>query len=375
MIIGVNTRLLLKGRLEGIGYFAQQTLLRMVVNHPQDTFVFFFDRPYDDSFVFSSNVVPVIVPCPARHPLLWSIYFDYLLPIYCRKYKIEKFFSPENYIPKLKDIPIVCTIHDINFFHNDKYIGNNSHQRYFMTHFPRNARKCERIVTVSEYSKKDIAENFDIPKEKIDVVYNAANNVYRPQTEEINLRTKMQYTGGKDYFYFVGAIHKRKNLVNIFLAFDEFKRQTQSDVKLLIIGAKKWWQGEIEDTYSSMQFKDEVIFTGRLETRNVALIASAALSLVFPSLFEGFGIPVVEAFAVRTAVITSNTTSLLEIAGQAALLVNPYSVEEIAEAMKKLYENEPLRKQLQEKAYQRQKLFSWDDSSEKLWNIISKLNN
>lgn len=370
MTIGVNTRLLLGGRLEGIGYFTQQLLMRMCANHPEDKFVLFFDRKYDAQFIFADNIIPVVIPCPTRHPLLWKIYFDYLLPFYCKKYKIDVFFSPENYIPKLKNIPIICTVHDLNFFHSDKYIGNSTHQRYFMRYFPLNARKSTKVITVSEFSKNDIVENFCIPADKIEVVYNAANNVYKPQSKEINLRTKTKYTLGKDYFYFVGAIHKRKNLTNIFLAFDEFKRQSASDIKFVVIGAKKWWKGEIEDTYNNMQFKEDVIFTNRLEAKDVALISSAALALVFPSLFEGFGIPVVEAFAANTPVITSNTTALPEVVADAAILVNPYSIDEIAKAMKDIYENTELRSSLIEKGLERNKLFSWDKSSEKLWTII-----
>ncbi len=373
MIIGVNARLLLKGKLEGIGYFTQQILQRMTKNHSEDTFVLFFDRKFDESFVFAKNVVPVVIPCPTRHPLLWKLYFDYLLPIYVKWYKIDVFFSPENYIPKVKNLPIVCTIHDINFFHNDKYIGSNSHQKYFMRYFPLNAQRSDRIITVSNYSKKDIVENFSIDESKIDVVYNAANSIFSPQSKEINQRTKAQYTFGKDYFYFVGAIHKRKNLVNLFLAYDEFKRRTNSDVKLVVVGNKKWWQGEIEDTYNDMQYKDDVVFTGRLDAREVSYIASASLGLVFPSLFEGFGIPVVEAFATQTPVLTSNTTALDEVAGDAALKVNPYSVEEITNGMIKIYEDADFCQSLIAKGIERNKAFSWENSSEKLWNILHKL--
>ncbi len=373
MIIGVNTRLLIKNKLEGIGYFELQILMCMTNNNPKDIFVFFFDRKYDKSFVFSKNIIPVVIPLPTRHPLLWKVYFDYLLPFYCKKYKVDVFFSPENYIPRINTIPIICTIHDINFFHNNKYIGNKSHQRYFMHYFPLNAKKSEKIITVSEYSKKDIAESFGIEKEKIEVVYNAPNEVYVKQNEEVNLRTKMQYTNGKDYFYFVGAIHKRKNLTNIFLAFDEFKRKSGSDTKLVIVGAKKWWQGEIEDTYNNIEYKDDIVFVGRKEASDVALIASAAIGLVFPSLFEGFGIPIVEAMAAHTPVITSNTTSLPEVAGDSAIIVNPYSVEEICMAMYQLYENKQLRQELIEKGEKRLKLFSWEKSSEKIWQIIQQL--
>lgn len=365
--------MLLSGKLEGIGYFQYQILQRMCKRHPEDKFIFFFDRKYSPEFVFSDNIIPVTVPLPARHPLLWKIYFDYLLPLYCKKYHIDVFFSPENYIPVLKHTPVVCTIHDLNFYHNDKYIGSNSHQRYFMKYFPLNARKSDKIITVSNFSKNDIIESFVAESDKIEVVYNAANKVYQPQSEDKNRVTRTKYTGGKDYFYFVGAIHKRKNLVNIFLAFDEFKKKTGSDVKLVIIGGKKWWHGEIEDTYNNIQYKDDVVFTDRLEAKQVALIASASCGLLFPSLFEGFGIPVVEAFACGVPVITSNTTSLPEVAQDAALLVNPYSVEDIAEAMGRIYTDRDLCKQLIEKGFQRNKYFDWDNSAEKLWNIIKSV--
>ena len=185
--IGVNTRLLLKGKLEGIGYFQQQILFRMVKSHPQDEFVFFFDRKYDTDFVFAKNVIPVVIPLPARHPLLWVLYFDYLLPLYIKKYKIDIFFSPENYIPGNCKIPTVCTIHDLNFYHNGKYIGDNWHQRYFMKYFPLNARKSDKIITVSNFSKDDISSSFGIDKSDIEVVYNASNPVYSPKPEAINI--------------------------------------------------------------------------------------------------------------------------------------------------------------------------------------------
>ncbi|MBQ7985618.1 MAG: glycosyltransferase family 4 protein [Bacteroidales bacterium] len=375
MRIGVNTRLLIKGRLEGIGYFEQQLLKRLCVSHPNDTFIFFFDRKYDREFVFADNVIPVVLPLQSRHPVLWKIYFDFLLPVYCKQYKIDVFFSPENYIPHLKHIPIICTVHDLNFFHNDKYIGSNAHQRYFMHYFPMFAKKSDKVVTVSNFSKQDICESFSLPQDKVEVVYNAANNVYKPYDEKTNSLTRLKYASGNEYFYFVGAIHKRKNLTNIFLAFDRFKHLSRSDVKLIVIGNKKWRQGEMEDTYNNMQYRKDVIFTGRLEAKEVSLVASASLGLVFPSLFEGFGIPVVEAFACGTPVITSNVTSLPEVAGGAALTVNPYDVNAIADAMLSIYMNEDLRHTLSEKGLQRSKDFNWNDSADKLWNIITSVMN
>lgn len=378
MRIGVNTRLLLEGKLEGIGYFEEQLLQRITKEHKDDEFVFFFDRRYSKKFVFSSNVKPVVIALPTRLPILWKIYFDYLLPIYCKIYKIDVFFSPENYIPKIKSIPIISTVHDLNFIHNLNYIGNKSHRKYFVKYFPKFIKRSDEIITVSNFSKNDIislSKELKVDKEelsnKIDVVYNAANTIYQPQTAETNNQTKQKYSEGKDYFYFVGAIHKRKNLTNLFNAFDSFKDKTQSDVKLIIIGNKKWWHGEIEDSYNQMRHKDDVVFTGRLDAQQVCLIASASIGLVFVSLFEGFGIPIVEAFQTKTPVITSNTTSMPEVADKAAIIVNPYDVNQISDAMISLYSNKELRENLINQAIERNKYFSWEKSSNKLWTIIN----
>ncbi|MBR1769061.1 MAG: glycosyltransferase family 4 protein [Bacteroidales bacterium] len=372
MRIGVNTRLLLSGKLEGIGYFAYQVLQRITTRHKDIEFVFFFDRKYDKDFVFSDNVKPVVIPLQARHPYLWKIYFDYLLPLYCKMYKIDLFFSPENYLPKAKSLPMICTIHDLNFIHDNSFIGNGLHQKYFMKYFPVNAKNAVHIATVSSFSKEDIVSSLKINPDKITVVY-ADGNACDADVSQYDLQTiRDTYAFGKEYFYFVGAISKRKNLVGIFKAFDLFKEKENSEVKLVIVGNKKWWQGEIEDTYKAMKYKDDVIFTGRISRTEIQKISAASLALVFPSFFEGFGMPVLEAFRSETAVITSDVTSLPEIAGDAALMVKPQDTEAIAEAMQSLYKDRELRKKLIEKGKQRAEFFSWDKTSELTWNIIEK---
>lgn len=372
MRIGVNTRLLLKGKLEGIGYFTFRVLESICKKHRDVEFVFFFDRPYDKEFVFSDNIKPVLIPLPARHPLLWQIYFDLLLPVYCRLYGVDLFFSPENYLPKISSIPTICTIHDINFAHDNSFIGDGSHQRYFLKYFPLNARKASAIATVSQYSKQDIAKTWNIDPDKISVVYCAAN-VFEEDSKEYNENeVKEKYSRGKDYFYFVGAISQRKNLQGVFRAFDLFKDCSLSETKLIVIGNKKWWSSSLEEAYCSMRHKDDVVFTGRLSSQEIAHISKASLALVFPSFFEGFGMPVVEAFHYRTAVITSDRTSLPEIAQGAAVLTDPYNIESVAKAMITIYNDKSLREKLIEKGTQRATFFTWDKTADRLWTIIER---
>lgn len=375
MRIAVNTRLLLANKLDGIGYFTYKLLENMCKNHPQDEFIFFFDRPFDKEFIFSENVIPVVIPCQTRHPLLWRLYFQYLIPKYLKKYKADLFFSPDGFIPKNINIPIINTIHDLNYVHQPKYIENPSHRRYLLKEFPVFARKSDLLITVSEFSKRDIIELYDIHHNKIEVVFNAANEAYYPLEEEEKTRYKNSLTQGRDYFYFVGSIHKRKNLGNLFKAFDLFKEETKSDVMLIIVGEKRDWEGELEGIFKKMKHKKDVILTGRLDAKEINKVSNSALALAFVSQFEGFGIPIVEAFAAGCPVITSNTTSMPEVAGDAAIYCDPFLVASIAEAMEKIYTQPSLINKLRDKGFEQNKKFSWEKSSERLWNSIEKTMN
>ncbi|MDD4544516.1 MAG: glycosyltransferase family 1 protein [Bacteroidales bacterium] len=375
MRIAVNTRLLLANKLDGIGYFTYKLLENMCKNHPQDEFIFFFDRPFDKEFIFSENVIPVVIPCQTRHPLLWRLYFQYLIPKYLKKYKADLFFSPDGFIPKNINIPIINTIHDLNYVHQPQYIENPSHRRYLLKEFPVFARKSDLLITVSEFSKRDIIELYDIHHNKIEVVFNAANEAYYPLEEEEKTRYKNSLTQGRDYFYFVGSIHKRKNLGNLFKAFDLFKEETKSDVMLIIVGEKRDWEGELEGIFKKMKHKKDVILTGRLDAKEINKVSNSALALAFVSQFEGFGIPIVEAFAAGCPVITSNTTSMPEVAGDAAIYCDPFLVASIAEAMEKIYTQPSLINKLRDKGFEQNKKFSWEKSSERLWNSIEKTMN
>ena len=151
-----------------------------------------------------------------------------------------------------------------------------------------------------------------------------------------------------------------------------FKNQTGSDVKLIIVGSRFYWSGPIKEAYDNMKYKDEVIFTGHLPTEELRNILSSSLALTYISLFEGFGIPLVEAMNSETAILTSNKTCLPEIAKDAAVFVNPLSDSDIAQGMRRLSENPELRKQLIENGKKRREDFSWDKTAEKLWAAIEK---
>ena len=374
MKIAVNTRLLLKDRLEGIGWFTHECLSRIVRQHPEHQFYFLFDRAYDESFVYAPNVTPVVVHPQARHPYLWYLFFECWVPCALRRIRPDLFLSTDGWIPtRMKDIPIVDVIHDLNFVHHPDFIEKRAVKRYYDRFFPQFARRADRLATVSEFTRQDIHQQYGVPLEKIDVVYNGSNELYRPLSAEEQQAVKAEFSQGCDFFLFVGLIHKRKNLANIFRAFDAFKEQQASDAKLVVVGDKKWWQGEIEDTYLAMKHQDDVIMLGRQKIEVLQKLYGTARALVYTSLFEGFGIPIVEAFNAETAVITSDVTSMPEVAGDAAALVDPHSVSQITEAMSRLWNDDGYRDELIAHGREQRKLFSWQQTADRLWQTVESV--
>lgn len=369
MIIVVNTRLLIKNKLEGIGWFTYETLSRITQNHPEHTFYFLFDRPYHPDFVFGPNVTPIVLSPPARHPILFYIWFEISVSRFLRKTTPDLFLSPDGYLSLSTKTKSLAVIHDINFEHYPKDFPwiIEKYYRYF---FPRFARKADRIVTVSEFSKQDIVNQYGIKPSKIDVTYNGFNTSFKPQSEETNQQTRAKYSNGNPYFVFVGALLPRKNLRNLFFAFEQFKQNTNCNTQLVIVGEKKWWTASIEEAYKTISDKKSVIFTGRLQPTELNKVLSASIALTYVSYFEGFGIPILEAFCCGTAVITANITSMPEVAGDSALLVDPFSVAEIAEAMEKLAQNKTLRTTLIESSKLQLEKFSWNRTSNLLWKSI-----
>ncbi len=371
MNIAVNTRLLLKGRLDGTGWFTFETLKRIAMAHPRHRFMFFFDRPYSRDFIFSGNVEPFILPPQSRHPVLWYLWFEHSLPKILKSTGADIFVSPDGYLSLSSDIPSLAILHDINFMHRPDFhpFFTRIYYRHF---FPKFASKASRIATVSEYSRNDISNTFGIPSEEIDVVYNGASELYTPLSGEEKVEAKKQYAGGKDYFIFAGSFHKRKNVAGLLDAYECFKRETGKDIKLVLVGEKMHGYPLMEKTLERLTFRKDIIFTGRMEPVDLRKVYGAAIALVYIPFFEGFGIPVLESMCCDTPVIASNRTSLPEVAGDAALLVDPGNIRSVVEGMIRVSSDESLRRSLVEKGRVRRKLFSWDITAALLWKSIEK---
>lgn len=371
MKIAVNTRLLLKGKMDGIGWFIFEHFSRICRQHPEHEFHFLFDRPYASDFIFADNIIPHVLGPQARHPVLFHIWYNISVPRILKKIKADIFISPDMMCSLRTNVPQLIVLHDLNFEHYPKDLPQLV-SWYLRKYSPQFAKKAKGIVTVSQYSKRDIMSNYGINSNKIDVVYNGVGQQYGAISDTDQKLTREKYAAGEPYFVFVSSIHPRKNLQRLLPAFDQFKERTGSGVKLVVVGHKFWKFKELEAVFDGMQYKSDVLFTGRLQQKELNAVVASALASVYISYFEGFGLPILEAWKCGVPVITSSASALPEIAGDAALLVDPFSIEEICAALTRIWNEPTLRNTLITKGHQRLVDFSWSKASKELWEVINK---
>ena len=369
MTIAINCWILRNKKLDGIGYFTVNTVANLIRQHPEIQFQILCDKKFTEDYFDFPNVTKHKIFPALRHPVLYVIYMELVLPFFLRKHKPDLMVSMDSFLSLLSGCKQIPVIYDINFEHKPEDIAlkNRIYYRFFTKRF---AKKAKRIATISEYSKRDIADFYKIDTTLIDNVSCGINSNFSPLSNEEIIAVRDKWSKGKPYFFFVGSMHPRKNIKRLIDGFNLFKERTQSDFKLVLAGSLLWQKTDIEDSYINSQYKDDIIFTGRLSDADLQKVLGAAYALSFVPIFEGFGLPIVEAFQSGVPVICSNVTSMPEVAGDAALMVDPFNIDSIANGMNKLADNNELRNELIDKGHQQKMLFSWSRTAELLWDCI-----
>ncbi len=371
MVIAVNTRFLLADYLEGYGNFIYETFQRITSQHPEHEFIFIFDRPYDKRFVFNKNVKAVVAGPAARHPLLWKLWYDIKIPGVLKKYKADVFVSCDGFCSLGTKVPQCLVVHDLAFLHYPSAV-KKSHLLFYKRYTPKFLSKAISIATVSQFSKQDIIEQYAIDPSKIDVVFNGVKEIFKPASDEVKAATKNKYTDGKEYFVYAGSIHPRKNLITLLKAFSVFKKRQQTNMKLVLTGRLAWKYESFTEALKSYKYRNDVVMTGYVEETELVPLIGAAYGMGYPSLFEGFGVPVLEAMKCEVPVITSANSAMQEIAKEAALYAEPDSHTAIANKMMLLYKDENLRKELIQKGKEVAQQYTWDKTADLLWQSILK---
>ena len=269
---------------------------------------------------------------------------------------------------------VIVTIHDLSIFAfpqhhteaNYQFVNRNVHQA---------ARRASFIIAVSESTKKEIMRFFHVPEEKIAVVYEAAGEIFcnTKFSDDCLIRMKKKYKINKRYFLSVGSIEPRKNLASALIAFKALLEIRRIDYQFVIAGGKGWKNESFYQLLKKLNIDDYLVFTGYVPEEDLPALYQGAEVFVYPSFYEGFGLPVLEAMASGTPVITSNTSSLPEVAGNAALLVNPTEIFDLYEAMEALVTNPSLREELKGKGLEQSKKFTWEKTARQTLEIYEKV--
>lgn len=369
MRIAINAIFLQNNPSEGYGHYITEVLKRLIQLHPDDEFILLYDRPWLKNIFTATNVTEVLVPPSARHPLGFTFWYDVKAPLALRKRKPDVWLQPYGFCSLTSRVPQVLMIHDLAFLHHPQYISWY-HRLYYRWLTPAFARKARSIITVSAFSKQDIMQHYRIPESKIRVIPGAARYGFMPLDWEARQAVKDGYADGREYFLFVGGIHPRKNLFHLLKAFSQFKKWQHSSMKLLVAGRKAWHSDDLLEKLNTYKYREDVVLLGYLPDDQLQRVTAAAYALVYPSWFEGFGLPILEAMQSGTPVICSNTSSMPEVAGDAALLIDPADTDAIAKEMLNLYRNEGIRNALIEKGHQRAAGFSWDTTTQQVYQAL-----
>ncbi|MFT5874315.1 MAG: glycosyltransferase involved in cell wall biosynthesis [Clostridium sp.] len=287
-------------------------------------------------------------------------FFDYIVP------------------PKIEG-KVITTIHDMTYTIYPEMVEEKTMKR-IKKGIEYSVKRADKIITVSESSKKDIVEFLGVDEKKIEVVYNGVEyeRFSASYTKEQQFTVKNKYSIPEKYILYMGTLEPRKNIESIISAFSKLivnNNIYSEEIKLVIAGKKGWLYESIFKLVQKLSLENKVVFTDYIEEEDKPLIYNMASIFIFPSIYEGFGIPVIEAMASSVPVITSTTSSLPEVAGDAAILVNPKDIDSMAKAMKQVLEDKDIRQSMIEKGHTQAKKFNWENSAEKLLSIYTDLCN
>ena len=370
MRIAVNTRHLLTDRLEGVGIVTDEVMKRITASHPDDQFFYYFDRPFDKRFIHGENVVGKSYPPVTRLPILIRYWLNHPVRKHAVKEKANVFFSPDGFIPLGMGIPKVSMVHDVAYLRYPEHLQPRI-RAFYKKWMPRYLAYTDHIITVSEFSKSELIAGYNIHPDKISVVHNGVTETYKPLNNEQKRFMRERYAKGHPFFLYLGAIHPRKNVLTLVRAFEKFKSDHPSDHQLVLAGRASWHTEDVFKSISQSPCKASIHLPGYIPTAEATMLVGSAEAMIYPSLYEGFGLPLVEAMSCGVPVICSNVSSLPEVAGNAALLFQPHDIIELAHQMMRISREDALRNELIGLGHERTSHFSWDKAARNIYEILS----
>ena len=373
MKIGIEAQRLFRPHKHGMDIVALELIRALQIIDTQNEY-FIFVKPDEDRSCLFETPNFHIVEVSGFNYIFWE---QIMLPIYVQKYGIEVLHCTSNTAPLFLSVPLLLTLHDVIFMEKMMEKNTSSNYQKFGNIYrkwlvPKIIRKCEKIVTISEVEKLNIIKTLGLSNDSITVVHNGVSGRFGVKaSNEMIAQLRSQWNLDADFFLFLGNVEPRKNVFNTVSAFALFAEKN-AQVKLVITGLNSSFIEDILLKIGKGGLLNRFVITGFVSEKVLHTLYSEAKVFLYPSLREGFGLPILEAMAFGIPVVTSNISSMPEVAGEAAFLVNPFSVEEIMLGMKTAYENESLRKIKIDLGYSRLKMFTWQNTAEQMINLYAK---
>lgn len=369
MIVGIDGNEANQARRVGIGEYAYQLLeaFSKLLQAQTIARVYLKTPPISD-LPFASETFKYRVIGPKRFWTQIALPFD----LYFHRPRPNVFFTPTHYAPRFSPVPVAISLMDVSYIHFPHLFRKKDlYQLRYWTSY--SVKKAKRVFTISLASKNDIIKLYNIPSEQVVVTYPGIKPMQKTQTKPIDFDTvQKRFSIRPSYILFVGTLQPRKNISKLIEAFARLAPEKNS-LDLLIVGKRGWLYEEILLAPRKFEIENNVKFLEFVSDEELAGLYTHAQFFILPSLYEGFGLPILEAMQYGCPVITSNISSLPEAAGEAALYVNPNDVEDIATKMQELLKKERLKKELIQKGYQQVKKFSWEKTAKQTLTVLEEL--
>ncbi len=362
MRIGFDATILSK-RLTGVGIYTKSLITALLQVDSGIEIVLFSHK--DISFFNDNPRVEKII----EKSLNQQAFIQGKLKGLIDKHSIDVFHGPNFYLPRRGKTPMAVTVHDLSaqFMPSQHSLKHRLSQIFLKP----SLKRADRIITVSKATEDELVRYYSRCADKIHVVYNGVSDRFSPAGDEEKKRIKKDLGLPERFILFVGTLEPRKNLRGLLLAYAQLREKFY--FKLVIAGGKGWMESDIPKIIAENKLENDVLFTGYIDSERLPALYSTADIFAYPSFYEGFGLPPLEAMACGTPVVTSNRSSLPEVAGDAAILVDPDDVGDIAVELKRIIEDEELRNGLIKKGLTRAKKFTWDRCATKTLAIYREL--
>ena len=370
MRIGIEAQRIFRKNKHGMDYVVLQEIKELQQIDTENEY-YVFVKPGEDCCVESTKNVHIIELKCSSYPL-WE---QWALPRAAKKYGIEILHCTSNTAPIWCDIPLVLTLHDIIFLEPRDKQNHSLYQNmgwlYRRLNVPRILDKCRRIITVSNFEMENIISKLDIPRTRMAMIYNGYNDWFKPIEDKDEIYKK--YIAESGYFFFLGNTDPKKNTERTLVAYSKYLEQSNVKRKLLMADLDADYLNGIIERNHTENIRNNIVMPGYIVNSDLPYIYNNAYAFLYTSLRESFGIPLLEAMACGTPVITSNTSSMPEIGGKDAILVNPESSDEITEMMLRLETNQDFYDQQRQIGLERAKLFSWRKTAENLLKLYQEV--